>query len=209
MASRALAVSLVVLVRVLLVALFVVQVPAVQGGIVGGLVGLLSSQATVYIQRLLRERGEVRCFVRAWSNATTGGERELRAFEMRFFNEKDVSIALWDVKVEFHKNDESPITVFPLGGAYGTPGYGARFSSLNLPSRVAVDYPMYMEVGEENLQKLKDSERVEFVGTIPGGEVFRKELPSWQELRPPDDPGRREELEAERSKGFWRRLFGG
>jgi hypothetical protein len=178
--ARGLAFGLAALVVALVVALFVVEVPAVQGGIVGGLIGLLSSQATLYVQRLLRERGEVRCFVRAWTYPRGGTERESRSFEIRFFNEKDVSLALWDIKVKFHKKGEEPIRLVPLGGL-GTSGSGSPFSSLNLPSRVPTDYAMELEATGDTLQRLKASERAEFFGIIPGGEVFSCEMPTWDE----------------------------
>jgi hypothetical protein len=182
--GRVLSFGVAALVVVLVVALFVVEVPAVQGGIVGGLIGLLSSQVTLYFQRLLRERGKLRCSVRAWTNARGGTEREERSFNISFFNEKDVNLALWDIKVKFHKESakerEYPITLVPRGD-YGTSGAGSPFSSLNLPSRVSIDYAMFLRASETTQERLKASDRGEFVGVLPGGEVFTCELPSWDD----------------------------
>jgi hypothetical protein len=180
------------LVVVLVVALFVVPVPAVQGGIVGGLIGLLSSQATLYVQRWLRERGELRCSVRAWTNATAGTEREERSFELQFFNEKDVNLALWDIKVKFYKPGEPPVTRIPKA-VPGTIGAGSTVSSLNLPSRVTTDYALVVKANEETQAQLKASDRAEFVGTFPGGEGFTCEMPAWDDPTAISYPNRQRE----------------
>jgi hypothetical protein len=62
-----------------------------------------------------RRRGEVRREVSAWAGGTTGtgGDTEWRTFDMRFFNDRDVNIALWDLQVEYYREGSLIGTIFP------------------------------------------------------------------------------------------------
>jgi hypothetical protein len=55
---------------------------------------------------------------RAWVDETTNtaGDTETRIFDMRFFNARDVNIALWDVKVEYYREGSRIGTIVPRPG---------------------------------------------------------------------------------------------
>ncbi len=75
-------------------ALFAPLEPAVQGAIVGGFFALIASQVALFVQRRLREQGEVICQLSAWNDGGDARPGEYRIFEARFYNKKDVNIAL-------------------------------------------------------------------------------------------------------------------
>jgi hypothetical protein len=89
-----------------------------------------------------RRQGEVRREVSAWVGATTNtaGGTETRTYDMRFFNDRDVNIALWDVQVEYYREGSLIGTIFPRptpdpadlvqGGKYRCPYHPRRLSSL-------------------------------------------------------------------------------
>ena len=163
----------------LVVALFLVQIPAVQGGIVGGLVGLLTSQLTTWMQRSLRERGEVDCEVAELARSMTSSQTVSYSFRVRFFNNKDVAVGLWHLRVVFPSQDgqEEPFTPMVLGT--GTP---SMFSELDLPSRVSVSRTL--EITSETtllpgliVGLLDNPRKAELRGVFTGGTPFVADLP--------------------------------
>jgi hypothetical protein len=183
----------VVLVLVALVAaLFLAPLePAVQGGIVGGLLGLIASTVALFVQRRLREHGEVICEVSAWTDAYAGRDPrfdyyeepepdeyvEIRYFRVRFHNQKDVSIALWDIKVEFSKEGKEQISLEPW-----LTGSNPEVEPLNLPSREAMYLDLKVQAESDDKQRVKEADKAELVMTVAGGGELRKELPHWSDL---------------------------
>jgi len=53
--------------------------------------------------------------VSAWVGGTTStsGDIEMRNFDMRFFNDREVNIALWDVQVEYYREGSLIDTIVP------------------------------------------------------------------------------------------------
>ncbi len=100
-------------------------------------------------------------------------------FEVRFFNDRDVNISLWDAEVECYRGGEL-IDSFPPRPA-GRRGH--EVGPIDLESRKSVFVAMELEAEGEMLSILKSADRLEFVATtIPGGEQVRKSLPAWDDL---------------------------
>jgi hypothetical protein len=155
------------------------------GVVVGGLVSLVVAVVLLFVQRYLREHGEIYREV-SWTIPLRTGSKNLEhGFEGRFVNQKDVDTALWEIRLEFHKGGErvgNPLTCYLTDS-----NEAVRF--LNLPSRVSIVREMHIQISASNLDELKDMLRplaeadgAEFVGAIPGGEEIRQELkgtPKW------------------------------
>jgi hypothetical protein len=161
------------------------------GVVVGGLVSLAVSVVVLFVQRLLRERGELHPEVAWTSGGFTGGRSGRkglgREFEVKFFNNRDVDLALWDIRLEFYKGSERTIR---LSLNFADDPNRSLVRVLNLPSRIAISRTMEMVVEGDSwdavnptLRLLKEADRAEFVGVIPGGEEIREKLkgepPSW------------------------------
>lgn len=149
------------------------------GALIAGVFTLLGIVVGLVVEYQLRRRGEVRSEARAWSGAGRKYERdEFRSFKMRFFNDRDVNIYLWDARAEFYRGAEL-IDTIPAWRAEGLDGV-ELVGPIDLESRKSV-YPD-MEViayGEETLDRLKSADRVEFVATtIPGGGSCASPSPS-------------------------------
>ncbi len=142
------------------------------GSLLGVIVGLFG-------ERYIRQRGKVRCDdIVAWTGEEnpSPGAPEVRHFEVSFYNEKDVALALWDIHMEVVPEDGDPERV----GIRFSGEAGEWVSVLNLPPRVAVSRGMQVTAGGATLEKIWHAGQLRFVGIIPGGEEFSKELPSWR-----------------------------
>ncbi len=112
--QRLLAVGAALVLVALVAALFFLRVAPVQGAIAGGLLGLISSQGALLVQRHLQRIGSVHCKVKAWTGGGAhyaamgvGGEGEHRRLSVNLFNERNIATTLWYVRVEFYR-DEVP-----------------------------------------------------------------------------------------------------
>lgn len=142
------------------------------GTLLGVVVGLV-------VQDRLRRRGEVRREVRAWVGGTGGGETEERHFEVRFFNNRDVNIALWDSKVEFYEGESLIESLTPEVTVSERPFWTA-VGPIDLPSRTSVYKVMRVEAGGDLLEKCRGVARLRFVATVvPGGEQLVEPLRRW------------------------------
>jgi hypothetical protein len=174
----------------LVAALFFLQIPPVQGAIAGGLLGLVSSQGALLVQRYLRRTGDVHCSIRAWTGAGDriatlgmgGGEGEHRDFSVNLLNERDVATALWHIRVEFYRDGVPWYSVEPVKAT----SYTDKVDYLDLPSQTTVRRNLTLNIvaeddlGRSNLQKVKDSDEVKLVAEVPGQqELFEKDLPLW------------------------------
>jgi len=177
----------------LVLALFLVPVPAVQGGIVGGLIGLLSSQVALFTARYLRERGEVDFDVKGWvgSNRTTFPEDDIskatdldldvvieeRDFVVRVHNPRDVNITLWDFKVTFSQGEQQPLVLYPYDIVSGY-----RLDPLNVPAQEGVERWVRVSVSKsaKQLRQVYGAAKVEITVTVVGeNEPRSKQLPRW------------------------------
>lgn len=152
--------------------------PPLQGALVGGLIGLVSSLAALLVQRHMRTRGEVHCKIVAWvGSAISPDVFEERHFEVRFFNEKEVGVGMWNVLVEF-RDEEGGL----MAGLY--PKFadnGRTVEVLNLPSRVPLSWTMIVTAGGPiQLPKVRRAPTVRFTADLPGGGRFEKAMPTWE-----------------------------
>jgi hypothetical protein len=163
--------------------------PAVQGAIAGGLIAgfftLIASNVALYVQRRLREQGEVVCQVSSdWIRGSPRSDAgETRDFRVRFRNEKDVSVTLWDFYAEFSKEGEE-LTSFEPTRVEPTRVDGsetAEVEPVNLLPREAIYIDMTLAATGDDLQRVKEADKVELVMTVAGGEEKRKELPLWND----------------------------
>lgn len=142
----------------------------------GALIGVAFGQ---WLEDRRRRRGELHREVRAWSGGTTGTISESRMFELRFFNDSDVNISLWDAEVECYRGDELIGSMIPQPVGYR----GEAVGPIDLESRKSVYVAIEMEAEGQMLDALKRSDRMEFVATkIPGGGQVRESLPTWNPM---------------------------
>jgi len=146
------------------------------GSIIAGAFTLLGVALGLFGERYIRERGKVRYEIDAWTGADNAsfGAPEVRHFEVNLYNEKDVTLALWDVHMEFVPEDGEPERV-----GLQLASTGERVDVLNLPSHVAISEVMQVTARGATLHRIKHARKLRFVGIIPGGKEFSKELPSW------------------------------
>jgi len=167
------AISAVAFVLIALVAaLLLVPVPAVQGAIVGGLIGLMTSQATVLVQRYLRGRGNVECVLSEWRQVASGSRVGYRC-TAKFFNHKDVTVALWNITIVFYTE-----TGAKLGSVEPGTDYDTNPRNIDLPSRVSRDKMLQVEgpSGGDLQQWTENAARIVLRADMPGGEVFSKRI---------------------------------
>jgi hypothetical protein len=110
------------------------------GSLAGFVVGLV-------VEYLLRRRGELRREIRAWTGGRTGGRSEYRSIEVRLFNDKDVSIALWDAETEFYEGENLIDALSPKEAQGTNPPVGP----IDVPSRHSVYVQMIVEADGELL----------------------------------------------------------
>lgn len=147
-------------------------------GIAGTLIGVAFGQ---WLEDRRRRRGEVRREVRAWTGGSTGTVSESRVFEVRFFNDRDVNISLWDAQVECYRGDELTASIATQQASRRN----EKVRPIDLESRKSVYVTMEVEAEGEMLSILKNSDRLEFVAmTVPGGEKVRESLRTWDPLHP-------------------------
>ncbi len=91
--------------------------PQLQGAIVGGLIGFVSSFVTgvftLLLARRLRRSGKLRCEINAWSGGSYGAVRDSRTFTVRLLNEKEIGTALWNLRVVFYKDGKPWLSQMP------------------------------------------------------------------------------------------------
>jgi hypothetical protein len=133
-----------------------------------------------------RRRGEVRREVRAWVDETTNtaGDTETRTFDMRFFNDRDVNIALWDVRVECYREGSLIRTIFPRPLVHQPPPWAPdEVEPIDLESRKSVYVTLQLEAEGEELSLVKSADQLQFVATMmPDDEKVSKRLPAWDDL---------------------------
>jgi hypothetical protein len=153
-------------------------------GVVGTLGGVWWGQL---LEDERRRRGEVRREVRAWADETTNtaGDTETRTFDMRFFNDRDVNIALWDVKVECYREGSLIDTIFPRPGPVPQPmpTPPEEVEPIDLESRKSVYMSLQLVAEGEELSLVKSADQLQFVATMmPDDEKVSKPLPAWDDL---------------------------
>ncbi len=161
--------------------------PQLQGAIVGGLIGFVSSLvvgvSTLVLSRRLRRSGKLRCQINAWSGGAYGAIRESRTFTVRLLNEKEVGTALWNLRVVFYKNGNPWLSKRPTYTREPPP-----VDLVDLPPQVTVTQVFQLSFGVPSdavegadLTKARESDAIKLVADIPGdGEgAFEEDLPPW------------------------------
>ena len=129
-----------------------------------------------------RRAGEVSAESRGWIEEpggeivrpSGGGERR---FQLRCFNDRDLNLALWDVRVEYYKGGTL------LG--YLTPETPAAYlvEPIDLESRKSVYRFFWISTGGRELERLMSADRLELVATLmPDGVEMRATLPTWNDV---------------------------
>lgn len=117
--------------------------------IVGTLLGVV---AGLFGERWVRSWGEVRCEIADWTinvGALAGPEESL--LEVRFLNEKELPVVVWELRMEFYKGGEPleawahPTTQF----VDEVTGRRSPLGPVNLPPRVAVSRTISLAAGRE------------------------------------------------------------
>jgi hypothetical protein len=150
---------------------------AVVGALLGVVVGLV-------VEYWLRRRGELRIQARTeWAMDPVPWARKL---DIRFFNDRDVNISLWDPQVEFYQGAELLLTAPIERMILDEEGAPVELDPIDLESRKSVyltEVGVFLEIEER--AHVASADRVDFVATrIPGGRRVRKTLPFWP--TPPD-----------------------
>jgi hypothetical protein len=153
-------------------------------GVVGTLGGVWWGQV---LDDKRRRRGEVRREVSAWLEGTTNtaGDTETRTFDMRFFNDRDVNIALWDVQVEYYREGSRIGTIVPRPASVpqSMPTPPEEVEPIDLESRKSVYMSLQLVAEGEELSLLKSADQLQFVATMmPDDEKVSKPLPAWDDL---------------------------
>jgi hypothetical protein len=153
-------------------------------GVVGTLGGVWWGQV---LEDKRRRRGEVRREVRAWVEETTNtaGDTETRTFIMRFFNDRDVNTALWDIQVECYREGSLIGTIFPRPVSVPQPTSWApdEVEPIDLESRKSVYVSLQLVAEGEELSLVKSADQLQFVATMmPDDEKVSKLLPAWDDL---------------------------
>jgi hypothetical protein len=192
----------VVIVALALLAIYLVPVPAIQGGIAGALFSLFASQLTLFVDRYLRERGEVIFEVKgqgwigssrlyspeefspeeAAERISQASDHELalfyenRDFEVRFRNTKEVGVSLWDISVVFSRGEQH----LSILDAYDAPT-GSRLDLLNIPAKEAKSHVVRVWVSQsaEKMRQAWEADRVEMAVTVVGEGRIYAALPRW------------------------------
>jgi hypothetical protein len=156
----------------------VLAVLGVVGTLVGSFGGVWWGQ---WLEDKRRRRGEVRREVSAWVEATTNtaGDTETRTFDMRFFNDRDVNIALWDVEVEYYREGSQIGTIIPRPASVPP----EEVEPIDLESRKSVYMSLQLVAEGEELSLVKSADQLQFVATMmPDDEKVSKPLPAWDDL---------------------------
>jgi hypothetical protein len=151
-------------------------------GVVGTLGGVWWGQV---LEDRRRRRGEVRREVSAWMGWTTStsGDTETRNFDMRFFNDREVNIALWDVGVEYYREGSLIDTIVPRSTSGGAGMETGEVEPIDLESRKSVYMSLQLVAEGEELSLLKSADQLQFVATMmPDNEKVSKPLPAWDDL---------------------------
>jgi hypothetical protein len=129
----------------------------------------------------------VRQEVRAWVDETTNtaGDTETRIFDMRFFNDRDVNIALWDVQVEYYRKGSriGAIVPRPASVPQSMPTPPEEVEPIDLESRKSVYVSLQLMAEGEESPLVKSADQLQFVATMmPDDEKVSKPLPAWEDL---------------------------
>ena len=146
--------------------------------IVGTLLGVV---AGLFGERWVRSWGEVQCEMADWRiNVGTSAGPEESQLEVRFLNEKELPVVVWELRVEFYKGGESLEDWAHPTALFVDEVTGHRRSPLgpvNLPPRLAVTRTISLVAGsEERRRELGTADRAVFVAHISGAEDKREEL---------------------------------
>jgi hypothetical protein len=151
---------------------------AVVGTLLGVVVGLM-------VEYLLRRRGELRI------DTSPQWGKSFRVdwvgrISIRFFNDRDVNISLWDAQVEFYRGAELIGSLIPTMKRWDAEDVEDKDKGapIDLESRKSLYLEMVVDATDvEGLsEQASSANRMAFVATrIPGGKKVRKSLPLWDD----------------------------
>jgi hypothetical protein len=150
--------------------------------VVGALGGVWWGQV---LEDRRRRRGEVWRHVRAWVDDTTShsGDTETRTFDIRFFNDRDVNTALWDVRVECYREGSLLDTIDPRPVPPPHMPVPDEAEPIDLESRKSVYKSLQLVAEGEELSLVKSADQLLFVATMmPDDEKISKPLRAWDDL---------------------------
>ena len=153
---------------------------AVQGAIVGGLIGLIGSlvvsRATLRAEHQLKRRGLLRYEIEAWTAFKPGGDNA-RDLSLLFFNDTQTDAAFWKVGIEYRAEEEGPRYKLRL---FNGPT-DEVVDTMSFPSGqpVSCELRAYEYRGLAPPDAPRPSRNLELVGEMPGGKEFRIQLPPW------------------------------
>jgi hypothetical protein len=155
------------------------------GALIAGGFALLGVVVGLFGERWVRSWGNVRCDIEEWviSVGTSAGPEESK-LDVRFLNEKDLPVVVWEMRMEFYKGEE-PLeewaypTVLLVDEVTGNRSRGG--GPVNLPPRVAVTRTISLVSGRtDKSQELGRTDRAVFVADISGAKDKREEItPPW------------------------------
>jgi hypothetical protein len=163
--------------------------------IVGALLGVV---AGLFGERLVRRVGKVRCEIAGWRRVVgTPEEPEERSLEVTFWNEKEIPVAVWEMRVDFYKGgkrlelEEGAPPAFLFLVADVDSGRQKPAEPVSLPPRVPVPLKISVKAGGEGRRRarLAEADKAEFVAGIIGARDQSLELsPPWRGTDPPIHP---------------------
>lgn len=154
------------------------------GAVIAGGFALLGVVVGLFGERWGRSWGDVRCDIEEWKiNVGTSAGPEESQFDVKFLNEKELPVVVWEMGMEFYKGEQPleewacPTALFADEGT----GNRGRVGPVNLPPRVAVTRTISLVSGrEDKRQELGRADRAVFVANISGAKDKREELtPPW------------------------------
>lgn len=136
-----------------------------------GIFAVVGLVAGLVVEHFLRRRGKVRREVRSWTGGSRGGRTESRAFEATFFNDKDVNVALWNPRVEFHEGGRLVASVVPMVRNQGPSG------PIDLPSRTSVEVTLNLDASGDDLSLYRSAHRLTFAAAVvPRGLLMERKV---------------------------------
>lgn len=172
---------------------------AVISAVMTGLVGIVGVLVGLFADRMLQRTGKLRCEIgefRLLGEKSPGESVSLMglpvpasvveqvrsldySFNVKLFNEKDVSTGLRDVAVVFHLSDgRRMVRMSPDLNTQRNVEGGTVIDPLeviNLPSRQWVSLELFGTISAD-MELLTQAERAEFRGYFPTGRVFRRSI---------------------------------
>ena len=140
------------------------------GSLAAGLVsGGVGGAVAAYI---LRRLGDVDCEITGWRKSMTSSATESYRFTAKFFNNKEVATALWNIRVAaYAQNGQEIDSIVPVSGLGELP-------ELDLPPGVTITRELDVKGEPLRLRRIAEDKAVtvKLVGTFAGGAPFERTI---------------------------------